>query len=394
MKPLKVLYSFPLRIGVVGPGMTAWHQVAGLVRQGVQVSLYAASCERKIRGLKGLKETLISLGVKLPIRLIGRRRAMEIHDRIVAKALRQIRDRYGIDLIHCWPSGAKETLKAAHELGIRTLLERPNTHTRYAMEVVGQQCAQLGIRLPRSHSHAFDSYRLRREEEEFELADRLLCPSKFVVKTFLDMGFSKEKLVLHQYGFDPSRFGICADDPAQLDRRPFSMLFVGNCEPRKGLHYALDAWLGSKASRNGVFYICGKYVRGYRELLASRLAHPSIKETGFLEDVVSLLQKCHVLILPSVEEGGALVTYEARACGCVLLVSSVSGAKCQHMKNSLVHEPGDVDALSRHIDLLDSDRELYFKLRENSLADVGDLTWQKAVESLVKAYRKCLNETE
>jgi glycosyltransferase involved in cell wall biosynthesis len=100
------------------------------------------------------------------------------------------------------------------------------------------------------------------------------------------------------------------------------------------------------------------------------------------------------LILPSVEEGGALVTYEARACGCVLLVSSVSGAKCQHMKNSLVHEPGDVDALSRHIDLLDSDRELYFKLRENSLADVGDLTWQKAVESLVKAYRKCLNETE
>jgi len=394
MKPLKVLYSFPLRIGIVGPGMTAWHQVTGLVGQGVQVYLYAASCERKIRGLKGLKETLVSLGVKLPIRLIGRRRAMEIHDRIVAKTLRQTRDRYGIDLIHCWPSGAKETLKAAHELGIRTLLERPNTHTRYAMKVVGQQCARLGIRLPRSHSHAFDSYRLRREEEEFELADRLLCPSKFVVKTFLDMGFNKEKLVLHQYGFDPSRFGICADDPAGLDRRPFSMVFVGNCEPRKGLHYALDAWLGSKASRNGIFYICGKYVRGYRKLLASRLTHPSIKETGFLEDVVPLLQRCHVLILPSVEEGGALVTYEARACGCVLLVSSVSGAKCEHMKNSLVHEPGDVDALSRHIDLLDSDRALFFKLRKNSLADVGDLTWQKAVESLVKAYRECLNETE
>jgi glycosyltransferase involved in cell wall biosynthesis len=392
MYGLRILYSFPLRVGSVGPGMTAWHHVTGLIGQSVQVYLCAASCERKIRGLKGLNETLVSLGIKLPVRLIGRRRAMEIHDRKVAKTLYQIQDRYRIDLVHCWPSGAKETLLAARERGIKTLLERPNTHTRYAMNVVRQECARLGIKLPKSHSHVFDDHRLRHEEEEFELADRLLCPSRFVLKTFLDMGFKKEKMSLHQYGFDPSLFNISAGDLTKVDEAPFSMVFLGSCEPRKGLHYALEAWLSSKASRDGIFYICGKYVRGYRKLLASKLAHPSVKELDFSNNIAPLLRKCHALILPSIEEGSALVTYEARACGCVLLVSAVSGAKCQHMKNSLVHKPGDVDTLSRHIDMLASNRALFFKLRKDSLAGVKDLTWESAIQSLIKAYRQCLNE--
>jgi glycosyltransferase involved in cell wall biosynthesis len=171
------------------------------------------------------------------------------------------------------------------------------------------------------------------------------------------------------------------------------MVFVGSCEPRKGLHYALDAWLASKACKNGTFYICGKYIPEYRKLLADKLAHPSVKEAGFLSNVAPLLQKCHVLILPSIEEGSALVTYEAKACGCVLLVSEASGAKCEHNKDALVHKPGDVATLREHIDMLASDAQLFSRLRTNSLSSIGELTWDKAAESLIRAYRKCLDGT-
>jgi glycosyltransferase involved in cell wall biosynthesis len=271
------------------------------------------------------------------------------------------------------------------------VLERPNTHTRYAFDVLAKECTKLGFKLPKRHSHAFDPYRLNREEEEFQLTDGIFCLSEFVMKTFLDAGFQKKKLLLHQRGFDPSRFRFSRDTAVGDYEQLFTMAFVGRCEPRKGLHYALDAWLGFKASHSGIFYICGKYVQGYRKLLASRLARPRIKEICFLEDVGSLLRKCHVLIHPSIEEGSALVTYEARACGCVLLVSAVSGAKCQHMKNSLVRVPGDVASLQGHIDMLASDRAMFSHLRRNSLANVADLTWDKAVQSLVKAYCQCLD---
>jgi glycosyltransferase involved in cell wall biosynthesis len=172
------------------------------------------------------------------------------------------------------------------------------------------------------------------------------------------------------------------------------MAFVGRCEPGKGLHYAIDAWLGSKAVRNGVFYICGEYVDGYRELLVDKLSDPSIKEIGFQNDLNPILQKCHALVLPSISEGSALVTYEARACGCVLLVSEASGAKCEHNKDALVHNPRDVATLREHIDMLASDARLFSRLRTNSLTGIGELTWEKAAESLVRAYRECLNSTK
>jgi glycosyltransferase involved in cell wall biosynthesis len=395
MSNLRVLYSFPLWImHTGGVPTTGYHQVSGLVKSGVQVILCCGAILDPIKGLHSQRETLKFVGLKLPLGLLGTRRSAALHDRIVARNLPRIHKKDRIDIVHCWPSGALETLKVARELGIKTVLERPNAHTRYAMEVVGRECERLGVTLPKSHSHAFNAYALKREEEEFELADCLLCPSEFVAQTFLEKGFSRTKIARHQYGFDPTRFRVSVDDLARVDERPFSMVFVGSCEPRKGLHYALDAWLASKACKNGTFYICGKYIPGYRKLLADRLAHPSIKDVGFLANVAPLMQNCHALVLPTIEEGFGLVTCEARACGCVLLVSNAASEACEHMKTGLVHKVGNVDTLRQHIDLLASDKELFSQIRNNSLATVHELTWDKAAESLIRAYQECLSPTE
>ena len=388
MRKLTILYSFPLRLGFSGVGETARYQARGLVRQGVQVHLFTGSCERPVDGVVNLAETLVSCGIKLPIRLLGLRKALALHDKVVARNLRKIYKE--IDIVHCWPSGAKETLIVARDLGVKTVLERPNTHTRYAFDVVQQECEKLGFKLPKSHSHVFNFHRLKREEEEFELTDRLLCPSDFVAQSFLAQGICKDKIARHQYGADPKIFRLPGNDKRK-DNEVFKMAFIGSCEPRKGLHYALEAWLASKASKNGIFYICGKYIDGYRSLLAGKLAHPSIKEVGFLNDAVALLQKCHVLILPSIEEGSALVTYEARACGCVLLVSEASGARCSHMRDALVHKVKDVDSLREHIDLLASDKAFFEKLQKSSIAGLSNLTWEKAATTLVQIYRNLLN---
>ena len=78
--------------------------------------------------------------------------------------------------------GARETLQTARRLGIPTVLERPNAHTRFAYEAVRDECERLGVALPADHEHAYNADILRLEEEEYALADRLLCPSDFVVQ--------------------------------------------------------------------------------------------------------------------------------------------------------------------------------------------------------------------
>jgi glycogen synthase len=64
------------------------------------------------------------------------------------------------------------------------------------------------------------------------------------------------------------------------------------------------------------------------------------------------------------------------------------------MKEALLHKPGDVETLRSQIYMLATDRNLFRRLQTNSLAGVGELTWEKAAQSLVEAYRKCLNVTE
>jgi len=374
--------------------MTAWYQVRGLVHKGVHVELYCGSCEKHIQGLNELSQTLVPFGIKLPIRLLGRDRAESLHDRIVSKALRCISKKSRIDLVHCWPSGALETLKTARELGIKTVLERPSAHTAYVFKVTEDECRILGVKLGSSHYAAFNKKKLDHEESEFAAADRLLCPSEFVVKTFLAKGFQEEHLLRHQYGYDPAIFSPPTPGSDKRDELPFTVVYVGDCFPLKGLHFALRAWVESKASKTGKFIICGRFVPQYKELLKDYLAHPMVEYLGHVRDVERVMRCSHTLVLPSLAEGSALVTYEARACGCVLLVSNAAGAVCEHNKDALVHKPGDVATLRKHIDMLASDRNFLLRLRNNSIAGVSELTWDKAADCLVRAYQECLNPTK
>ena len=195
-------------------------------------------------------------------------RALALHDYIVSRRIAKMEGQ--IDIVQARPSAALQTLKAAKKLGIPTVLERPNAHTRFAYRVVQEECDRLGIAMPEGHEHAFKKDVLQREEEEFALADYLLCPSDFVAKTFVDLGFPPQKLARHQYGFDEKQYVANGRTP-NLDGA-LTMLFVGGCAPRKGLHYALEAWLNSSASKRGTFRIAGEFIPGYAEKLQPMLA--------------------------------------------------------------------------------------------------------------------------
>ncbi len=387
-KPLRVVYSFPHRLGTGRIADTAWYQAVGVGEAGADVTLYTVSNHKPLPHFIHEKLTLSRGKLRaIPYRLVGALRIFAIHDYLVARQVEKHSS--SIDIVHTWPLGSLRTLKAAARHGIPTLLERPNAHTRFAYEVVQKECERLGITMPPHHEHAYNPEVLQIEEEEYQLADKLLCPSDFVARTFLDRGFPPDKLMRHQYGFDHKVY-----HPGSVQRRSrqgLTMLFVGGCAPRKGLHFALDAWLKSAAHKNGTFLIAGTFIPAYQELLSSQLSHPSVKILGERNDVADLMRKSDVLVLPSIEEGSALVTSEARGSGCVLLVSEAAGAICRHMENALVHQVGAVDVLAQQITLLSENRDFLEKLRAASLSTVHELTWKAAGERLLGIYRQMVD---
>jgi glycosyltransferase involved in cell wall biosynthesis len=384
--PVRVLYSFPLRVGADRICYTGWQQVNGLAAAGADLLLLPASLGRPVPSGVRVSPTLAWGDLRLPYRVVGTMRAVALHDWIVARRIEKMAGQ--IDVIHTWPLGALETLRAAARLRIPTVLERCNAHTGFAMDVVQKECDRLGVKLPPDHEHAFDAEKLRKEEAEYKLATRLLCPSEFVVKTFLDKGFRREQLVRHIYGYDEKVYYPSSEprDP----KRGLTMLFVGVCAVRKGVHYALEAWLKSPASKDGTFLIAGEFLPAYQEKLAPMLAHPSVKVLGHRNDVPELVRKSDILVLPSIEEGFGLVITEAMGSGCVPLASEACTEICDHMKTGLMHRIGDVSTLAQHITVLHEDRALLERLRAACLEVAPRITWTAAGKILLDAYRETI----
>jgi glycosyltransferase involved in cell wall biosynthesis len=324
--------------------------------------------------------------VRIPYRALGHLRAFDLHDRLVAHSLRRVAGE--IDLVHTWPLGARRTLLAARDLGIPTVLERPNAHTRFAMETVREESLRIGVTLPPNHEHAYNEDLLHREEIEYELADRLLCPSEFVAGTFVDEGYPRAKLARHVYGYDPGVFHPPQERRSSGDG--LKLLFVGVCAVRKGLHFALEAWLDSPACETGTFSIAGSFLPSYADKLADKLDHPSVRVLGHRTDVPDLMREHDALVLPSIEEGFPLACVEAIGSGCVPLVSTACSEACVHGETGFVHKVGETEELSGHITVLAEDPDLLERMRTRSLESSSRFTWGCAGERLLQVYREAV----
>jgi glycosyltransferase involved in cell wall biosynthesis len=385
-KPIRVLYSFPHKLGAARICYTAWEQVRGVALAGADVLAMPGVLHRSVPGVDKVAPTLARGKFRIPYKLLGRIRACELHDYIVSRRLEKLGGK--VDLVHTWPVGSLRTLRVARRMDIPTVLERPNAHTRFAYTVVQAECDRLGVALPPDHEHAYNEEILKLEEQEYNEAYRILCPSEFVVKTFRDQGHAPEKLLRHIYGFDQRRFS-----PPTETKKPgegLTMIFVGVAAVRKGLHFALEAWLASSAHKKGTFLIAGEFVPAYQEKLTKMLAHPSIQILGQRNDIPELMRQSDIMVLPSIEEGFGLVCTEALGSGCVPLVSDACTDTCQHMSNALVHPVADVATLTEQISLLDQDRDLLNKLKAQAVLSSRSLTWDAAGERLLATYGKAL----
>lgn len=380
---MSILYSFPWSIGASGVGYTAWEHVNELGKLGLKIHLISGKVEKKFDyPPHNIKQSMSLIGVKIPAKFFGGiDNAAKFHDYITATYIKKYH-KY-INLFHGWPMASELSIKTAKKYGIATFLERPNTHTQFAFETIKKVYQDLGLTQKSNQSHTTNLKRLNRELREFRTTDFLLCPSRFVVDTFLERGFPLGKLLQHQYGFNPARIKC---DIQRMGK--FKIVFIGNDAPRKGLHNILKAWQLSEANKSGEFLIYGNIDQEFLKQVEGLLDTNGVIFKGFTDDVSSALSGAHCFVLSSYEEGSALVTYEARAAGCVLLTSTATGAIVKNNINGLLHKPGEINELARQINSLFNDRNELERLRKNSLQTLELLTWEYSAKKLITLYAK------
>lgn len=207
--------------------------------------------------------------------------------------------------------------KAVQSRGGVYVCDRGSTHCRFQEATMREECARYGAPYRPSYEPALEI-----EEAQYAMADAILVPTGYVAQTFYDRGFAPEKVKKAPYGVDLTQFYPDGAPPEDA----FEVLFVGQLGIRKGIKYLLEAFERFDHPRKRLTLV-GPPQAETADLVAKAVATGHVVATGSLprDGVRERMSRSHVMVLPSVEEGLALVQAQALACGCPVVAVPPTG---------------------------------------------------------------------
>jgi glycosyltransferase involved in cell wall biosynthesis len=208
--------------------------------------------------------------------------------------------------------------RRAKSLGGFYICDRGSSHITYQNRILHEEYNRWGLKF-----HGVDPRVIDRERQEYEAADLITVPSQFCLDSFDSEGVDPAKLRKIPYGARLERFQKYSDP----DKKSFRVLWVGAVSIRKAFLDALHAFHELKHPHKE-FLVIGSMDDSVRELLRNEnLEKVQFNGTVPNQDLPKIYSSSHVFVLPSVEEGLAMVMGEAMACGCPVIASENTGAR-------------------------------------------------------------------
>jgi glycosyltransferase involved in cell wall biosynthesis len=256
--------------------------------------------------------------------------------------------------------------RIAQSQGGKWVCDRGSTHHRWQCKTVAEEFACWGLHMP----IAWGS-RTERECEEYAGANRIVVPSHFVRQTFIDEGVPAHKVSVVPYGANIARFRP-EGTPREDD---FIVLFVGQFGLRKGAPYLLEAFARFRHPRKHL-----KVVGAIQPEMRKLLPKFDLSNVEFVGTVPNIELAYHystaqVFVLPSIEEGLAMVMGEALACGTPVVATDNTGAAdlFTHGTEGLILPPRNVDALTQSFERIADEPDLRASMSAAALARVTSL---------------------
>jgi glycosyltransferase involved in cell wall biosynthesis len=232
-------------------------------------------------------------------------------------------------------------------------------------------------------NHVASEYSAR-EQEEWRVADLIVCGSEFVRQGIAECNGPAEKCRIVPYGIDPASTahvsGKSVRQAAPSGTAPkLRVLTVGAVGLRKGAPYLLDAARQLKAVAE--FRWVGQ-VRVLPEAERQLRGHVHLVGSVPKNQIGQHYDWADVFLLPSICEGSATVTYEALASGLPVICTPNTGAVVRDGADGFTVPIRDSAGIVERIEQLNARRELLASMSQNAR--------ERAQEFSLEAYGKRL----
>ncbi|HEY4690161.1 MAG TPA: glycosyltransferase family 4 protein [Anaerolineae bacterium] len=372
---MKIVYSISARLGGSGIGYIAYNAVSGIHQSGLLARVFASSNTSDIpaplvRQWGTLGQISKYLGAKDRSGLIYYLES-NLFDAWTATQLP------AGDVFHGWNGMCLRTLQTAKRRGMVTVVERASSHPSTQSRLLREEYARWNI------PFEFPSWNERRSLRELDEADYITTPSAFARQSLIDAGLPEHKLLEIPFGADLNRFHPTTD----VAPHPFRAIFVGQVSIRKGVPYLLEAWqrLGW---RDAELWIVGGVTPDFAALRHRWVNVAGVQFVPHTTDVARLCQQSDVFVFPSIEEGSALVTYEALACGLPVITTPNSGSVVRDGEDGFIVSIRDVDALCDRLERLRANAALRAQMGRSARERAEQFSWAKYQTKLVTYYQR------
>ncbi|MDA8951859.1 glycosyltransferase family 4 protein [Flavobacteriaceae bacterium] len=226
----------------------------------------------------------------------------------------------------------------------------------------------------------------KREEREWELADKIIAPSPYVYEELIKAGADKTKISIVPYGYQNSINFV--DRKNNLiekfkTNKTLKVIFVGNAGFRKGIHDFVNV-----AKRfleyDCEFFVIGNIEPDAREWLNSNKS----KNINFLgklnkQSLNSKYKTADVFFFPSYLEGLAMVGLEALSWGLPTITTNESGSVIQNEEEGYILNAGDVEKMALELEKIITNKDLRERMAFNALSKSENFTHNKYEDKLV-----------
>jgi glycosyltransferase involved in cell wall biosynthesis len=274
--------------------------------------------------------------------------------------------------------------RAVRRSGGRYVCDRGSTHLRHQMRVLAEEYDRVGIPFRPVHPRLIE-----REEAEYREADAITVPSRFAASSFAAYGIDMAKVAVVPFGVDLEHFSPRVPrDPA------FRVLFVGQLSVRKGIGYLAKAF--RIAALPGAKLVFVGSTTGETKTLLGDNPPAHVEFTGPLsrDEVAAQMSRASVLVLPSIEEGLAMVQAQALACGCPVIATTNSGAEdlFDNGREGFIVPARDPEAIAHALTLLYQDRDLLHAMTQAARSRVEQIGgWDRYGAEIMALFSRLLD---
>ena len=225
-------------------------------------------------------------------------------------------------VLHAYEDGCSDSFARAKQLGMQCSYELPIAHWATVRRLLAEEAERYPEWEPTLESTREPEEKLFRKEEELRLADRITCPSQFVLDSIPLEIKQKTPCQISPFGSPPCK---PVDFERPQENETIKLLFVGSMSQRKGLADLFEAMklLKGEPISLSILGQPSMPMEFYRKQLAVFEYFPPCSN----QKVREIMRTHDAVVLPSIVEGRALVQQEALSCGLPIIVTPNAGGE-------------------------------------------------------------------